>query len=73
MENILNSKYHSQANPVERVNRTVNAAIRTYVKEDHRLWDTRLSEIENILNSSLNSATNLTTYFTTHGFKMFCK
>ena len=63
----LNSRYHSQANPVERVNRTINAAIRTYVREDQRLWDTRLPEIEMILNTSVHSSTGFTPYFVTHG------
>lgn len=63
----LNSRYHSQANPVERVNRTVNAAIRSYVKEDQRLWDTRTTEIEMILNTSIHSSTGYTPYFVTHG------
>ncbi|XP_055614946.1 uncharacterized protein LOC129761256 [Toxorhynchites rutilus septentrionalis] len=67
----LNSKYHSQANPVERVNRTVNTAIRTYVKEDQRLWDVRLSEIETVLNTSIHYATKLTPYFVTHGYELF--
>lgn len=69
----LNSKYHSQANPVERVNRTVNAAIRTYVKTDQKQWDTKLSEVETVLNSSVHSATELTPFFTTHGHEMFQK
>lgn len=69
----LNSKYHSQANPVERVHRTINTAIRTYVREDQRLWDCKISEIETILNTSLHSATELTPYFTTHGYEMMVK
>ncbi|XP_053698818.1 uncharacterized protein LOC128745766 [Sabethes cyaneus] len=63
----LNTRYHSQANPVERVNRTINAAIRTYVKEDQRLWDTRVPEIEMVLNTSVHSSTGFTPYFITHG------
>ncbi|XP_058816375.1 uncharacterized protein LOC131679659 [Topomyia yanbarensis] len=63
----LNSRYHSQANPVERVNRTINAAIRTYVREDQRLWDTRVSEIEMVLNTSVHSSTGFTPYFINHG------
>lgn len=66
----MNSKYHSQANPVERVHRTINTAIRTYVREDQRLWDCKISEIETILNTSLHSTTELTPYFTTHGYEM---
>ncbi|XP_058445200.1 uncharacterized protein LOC131426467 [Malaya genurostris] len=63
----LNSRYHSQANPVERVNRTINAAIRTYVREDQRVWDTRISEIEMVLNTSVHSSTGFTPYFITRG------
>lgn len=66
----LNSRYHSQANPVERVNRTINAAIRTYVKEDQRLWDTKVPEIEMVLNSSVHSSTGYTPFFITHGHEM---
>lgn len=69
----LNSKYHSQANPVERVHRTINAAIRTYVREDQRLWDEKLSEIETVLNTSMHSATALTPFFTTHGYELMSK
>lgn len=66
----LNSRYHSQANPVERVNRTINAAIRTYVKEDQRSWDTRTAEMEMILNTSVHSSTGYTPYFVTHGHEL---
>lgn len=67
----LNSRYHSQANPVERVNRTVNAAIRTYARNDQRSWDTRLTEIETILNTSVHSSSKFTPYYVTHGHEMF--
>ena len=69
----LNSKYHSQANPVERVNRTINSAIRTYVREDQRLWDSQIAEIETILNTTVHSATELTPYFIVHGRESFTK
>lgn len=66
----LNSRYHSQANPVERVNRTINAAIRTYVKEDQRLWDTKVPEIEMVLNTSVHSSTGFTPFYVTHGHEL---
>ncbi|XP_055604681.1 uncharacterized protein LOC129752916 [Uranotaenia lowii] len=69
----LSSRYHSQANPVERVNRTINAAIRTYVREDQRLWDSRISEIETVLNTTRHSATEFTPYFVIHGHEAFAK
>ncbi|XP_062703819.1 uncharacterized protein LOC134286251 [Aedes albopictus] len=61
---------HLLANPVERVNRTINSAIRTYVREDQRLWDTKLPEIEMILNTSKHTSTGFTPYFITHGSEL---
>lgn len=66
----LNSRYHSQSNPVERVNRTINAAVRTYVQEDQRIWDTKIPEIELMLNTSVHSSTGFTPYFITHGHEI---
>lgn len=45
----LISRYHSQANPVERVNRAINTAIRSYARENQREWDSRLGEIEVVI------------------------
>lgn len=66
----LNSRYHSQANPVERVNRTINTAIRTYVREDQRMWDTKIPEIEMILNTTKHTSTGFTPYYITHGTEL---
>lgn len=57
-----NARHHSQANPVERLNRTINACIRTYVRRDQTLWDTRVSEIEYVLNNTPHTATGFTPY-----------
>ena len=55
---------------MERVNRTINTAIRSYVKQDQRLWDTKLPEIELMLNTTIHSATGFTPYFITHGHEL---
>lgn len=57
-----NARHHSQANPVERLNRSINSCIRTYVKSDQRLWDTRISEIEYTINNTFHSSTGFTPY-----------
>lgn len=66
----LRSRYHSQANPVERVNRSINAAIRAYVKDDQRTWDDRISDVERILNITKHSSTGFSPYFVIHGHEM---
>lgn len=65
-----NSRHHSQANPVERLNRSINACIRTYVKTDQRLWDTRISEVEHTLNNTSHSSTGLTPYMIVFGHEI---
>lgn len=57
-----NSRHHSQSNPVERLNRTINACIRTYVRADQKMWDSRVSEIEYALNNSPHGTTGFTPY-----------
>lgn len=58
----LNSRHHSQANPVERTNRTINACLRTCMKQDQRLWDTKIPEVEELINTTIHSSTGLTPY-----------
>lgn len=65
-----NSRHHSQSNPVERLNRTINACMRTYVRTDQTLWDTRISEIEYVLNSTPHSATGFSPYKTIFGHEI---
>lgn len=48
--------YSPQANASERVNRSIIAAIRTYMKDDHREWDRHIHHIASSLRSSIHSA-----------------
>ena len=68
-----NARHHSQANPVERLNRTINACIRTYVKSDQRVWDTKVSEIEHTLNNTVHSSTGFSPYRILFGHEIIAK
>lgn len=57
-----NSRHYSQANPVERLNRTINACIRTYARDNQRTWDDKISEIEFALNTTPHSSTGFSPY-----------
>lgn len=57
-----NPRHHSQANPVERLNRTINACIRTYARSNQTLWDNRIPEIEYTLNNTPHGATGFSPY-----------
>lgn len=63
----LSSRYHSQANPVERVNRAINTSLRSYARNNQREWDTRLSEVEVVINSTVHSSTGFTPFRVARG------
>ena len=63
--------YSSHANAAERVNQSVLAAIRAYMKTDHRDWDLYLPEIECALRKSIQSATGVTPFFALFGYNMY--
>ena len=44
--------YHAQANPTERVNRTLKTMMAILVKEDHRNWDIHLHEFAYAINTN---------------------
>uniref|UniRef100_A0ABD2WAE1 Integrase catalytic domain-containing protein n=1 Tax=Trichogramma kaykai TaxID=54128 RepID=A0ABD2WAE1_9HYME len=49
--------YHAQANPVERVNRTIKTMMSIYVENNHKLWDVYLNEFTFAINTTPNSST----------------
>lgn len=59
---LYNANYHPQNNPTERVNRVVKTLIRTYLRDNHRLWDQFLPELAYAINTSVHEVTNLTPY-----------
>ncbi|XP_058840796.1 uncharacterized protein K02A2.6-like [Topomyia yanbarensis] len=64
------SRHHSQGNPVERLNRSINAAIRTYCQKDQRCWDTYIVDIEHVFNNTVHSATGLSPFFVTRHYEI---
>ena len=51
--------YHPQANPVERVNRTLKTRLVAYIEERHAQWDLKLPELIFSLNNSVHSTTGM--------------
>lgn len=60
-----NAVYSPQANASERVNRTILAAIRTYIKsdKDHKTWYTHLSSIAGAIRNSVHCSTTFSPYY----------
>ena len=61
-----NAVYSPQCNFVERMNKTIGTAIRTYVKQ-HTDWDVQLSNIQFALNTSKHEVTGFSPSFLVFG------
>jgi transposase InsO family protein len=62
-----NCYHHPQSNFCERSNKVINAAIRSYIKGDHKEWDSELKKIELAINTSKSDSTKFTPFFINHG------
>lgn len=62
--------YSPQSNASERVNRSVIAAIRAYLKKDHREWDENITSISCALRNTIHSSIGLSPYHALYGFDM---
>jgi len=64
-------QYDPQSNASERLNQSILAAIRTYLKDDHREWDTHLTEIACALRTSEHESIGMAPYYAVFGQHYF--
>lgn len=62
--------YSPQSNASERVNRSLIAGIRAFLKKDHKLWDENLSSICCALRNSYHQSLHVSPYRAVFGFNM---
>lgn len=62
-----NANYHPENNPTERVNRVIGAAIRSYLKEDHKEWDKDIHKVALAIRTAVHESTHFTPYFINYG------
>lgn len=70
IKHVYTALYSPQANASERVNRSIIASIRAYLKSDQRLWDENLSYISCALRNAIHQSIQCSPYFATFGFNM---
>lgn len=70
VQHIYTAFYSPQSNASERVNRSLIAAIRAYLKGDQREWDLKLSFISCALRNSCHQTINCSPYLGVFGFDM---
>lgn len=69
IKHTLNSSRHPQANgQVERANRTI-VPILSMSTNDQNRWDTKVADVERMLNTAVNKTTSKTPYETLHGYQ----
>lgn len=61
-----NCIHHPQSNFTERHNKTIGAALRSYIKENHKDWDKFLPQISLALRLAVNSITGYSPFFLNH-------
>lgn len=64
---VTTAVYSPQANASERVNRSIIAAIRSYLEEDQSLWDKNITSICSALRTTKHSSTGHTPYYLVFG------
>ena len=64
---IFTASHSPQANASERVNRSILAAIRTYIDDDQRTWDENISSIASALRNSIHSSVKFTPHYIVFG------
>lgn len=62
-----NAVYHPQANPTERVNRTLKTMLSSFVKDNHRTWSRYLPKVSCAIRTSVHEVTKHTPYFVNFG------
>lgn len=67
MKHISTPKYHPQVNVSERTNRTVLAAIRSFIIDSHQTWDNHIDEIRQALCNVVHTSTGFSPHFLVFG------
>ncbi|KAG5886426.1 hypothetical protein JTB14_009323 [Gonioctena quinquepunctata] len=67
VKQIFTANYHKQANPTERVNKTLETMIRCYVSENHKEWDKMLSKVACSIRTQVHESMRRTPYFVVFG------
>lgn len=70
VRHICTGAYAPQSNAAERVNRSINAALRAYVQGDQREWDVVLSSINCSLRKTLHQSIGMSPYVVVFGQHM---
>lgn len=61
------ANYHPQADPCEAQHRTLKTMLASYVKDNHRSWDTLLQKVACAMRTGISETTGMSPYFVNFG------
>lgn len=67
IRHLTSASHAPQANASERVNRSVLAAIRSYINTEQSDWDRKLDEIESALRTATHASTKTSPHYAVFG------
>lgn len=70
VQHLTTAYYHPQANACERQHGTVKIMLSSFVKDNHRNWDTVLPKVACAMRTGIHESTGLTPYFINFGREM---
>lgn len=70
IEHVKTATHSPQANASERVNRSIIAAIRSYIEDDQSKWDVHLSSIASALRNAVHASMQHSPYYVVFGQHM---
>lgn len=70
VNHVFTAVHAPQSNASERVNRSINEALRSYIRKDQREWDIYLSSINSSLRSSIHQSIGISPYYVVFGQNM---
>ena len=70
VKTIYTPSHHPQANPTERVNRTIGSMLRSYIGDNHRQWDVNLPHIGCALRTAVHETTGHSPAFLIFGHEI---
>lgn len=63
----FNARYHPQNNYTENTNKIIGTALRSYISDNHRVWDKEIPKITVALRSAIHSVTGYSPFFLNYG------
>ena len=67
VKHVFTASHAPQVNASERVNRSILAAVRSYLEEDQREWDLHIAHISSAIRSSIHASTKFTPHYLVFG------